>query len=297
MIQSVGTQNYFLLLMFLIPTLGLTYLIFANFLQTRRANSDQRQLIDSELSENLKDPITGLPNREASKKYFDMQKQNQVPLLAIIIVDIDNFRMINDTQGYSKGDEVLKRFAVYLKNKCKSETHIARLGGDEFVIIARGLNHNEALDFSREISDYIKSKDSSITVLDDSKSREYTNLTLSAGISCFPDDGDNYHALVKHADSAMMNVKRQGKNGIKRYQLSEESHLQYQQVLSRDLDRALDKGQFSLHYQPIYNTQNLLLTKAEALLRWNHPLYGSVPPSNFIEIAERNGKFIKSDSG
>ncbi|ULH13845.1 GGDEF domain-containing protein (plasmid) [Deinococcus sp. KNUC1210] len=121
------------------------------------------------------DAMTGLPNRVASEKYFALHVDQTHQSAAIIVLDIDNFRTINDTLGYSKGDDVLKRFAQYLKNKCGSAMHVARLSGDEFIIIASGLDDLKAFKLVSDISDYIKSKDSSITVFDGEK-KENTSI-------------------------------------------------------------------------------------------------------------------------
>lgn len=231
------------------------------------------------------DSLTGLPNRNLLQ---DRLTQNLAHAhrngskSAILFLDFDRFKNINDSLGHSVGDGVLKEVAKRLQNCLRKEDTVARVGGDEFIIVLADLeNSRHAGRVAQKITD-LGTEPYEI-------SGQKFRLTISIGISLFPEDGDDIDTLLKNADSAMYHAKRVGRNTYNFY--TEDMNAQTLEFLNleRDLQQALVHNDFKLHYQPQVHLETGAITGVEALLRWQHPIHGNMPPTTFIPIAEERG--------
>jgi diguanylate cyclase (GGDEF)-like protein len=234
------------------------------------------------------DPLTELPNRAAL--LHDMGKAiararhagNEV---AVMFMDLDGFKHINDSLGHSIGDGMLQAFAARLRGCVRGEDIVARLGGDEFVVLVEGLHSREgAARVAQAVNDAMQAE---LTFLGTT-----VRLTASIGIAMFPHDGDDVETLVKHADIAMYGAKERGRNGFRFYEAHMGECYRRALLMQQGLTEALAQNQLSLDYQPEYADGGRRVTGAEALLRWVHPRLGSVPPAEFIPVAERSGQII-----
>jgi diguanylate cyclase len=236
------------------------------------------------------DLLTGLPNRLKLQHILgdalDEAKKNN-ELLAVLFVDVDRFKLINDTLGHSAGDALLEHVARRLNEVVRDGDFVARISGDEFVIIARNLDKASTV---RVIAQRIMASLSApFEVVG-----QTLGVTVSIGSSLFPGDADDAETLIRHADSAMYKVKKRGKNGFEVYQKADAS-LERRWQLEKDLKAALETRpfkQFFLNYQPMYNLQTGSLVKLEALLRWKHPEHGFISPAEFIPVAEESGLIV-----
>ncbi|MEN2766622.1 EAL domain-containing protein [Ornithinibacillus xuwenensis] len=233
------------------------------------------------------DELTDLPNRNFFNKVLKeavQQANNREESLAVFFLDLDYFKEINDTLGYSFGDELLKACAKRLKTFQQMDTFIARLSGDEFLILQRNTSKDEAVQLAEyliaEFENPIKINEYEI----------YT--TVSIGISVFPENGTNASDLIKHADSAMYVIKEKHRNYYKLFESSISENFKIMLTMESELRRALKEGQFELHYQPQKNLLNDEVVGLEALLRWNHPEKGYIGPTEFIPLAEKTGLII-----
>ena len=202
--------------------------------------------------------------------------------IALIGLDIDHFKRINDTLGHDIGDQFLVTLANRLKQSVRKEDTIARLGGDEFAILLANVSGREgARTVARNILD-------NITQPVQIGSNELI-VTSSIGITICPNDGDMYPDLLKNADMAMYRAKKAGRNNIQFYSPEMNSEMQRQLLIERDLRTAISGNQFKLYYQPIIDIETGEILALEALLRWHHPDKGIVAPEYFIDVAEQTG--------
>lgn len=229
------------------------------------------------------DALTGLPNRHWLANYLPTAVQYAASNhagLAILFIDLDDFKNINDTLGHAAGDELLKTAAKRLRSLIRSSDHVVRLGGDEFTIILEQVRHTE--DVSRLARIIIESLSEPITLALSSGHRVHASI----GISMFPHDGKDGETLLKHADIAMYAAKAAGKGRYHFYQ----SHLSDRLILrinkEQALRRAIERDEFVLHYQPRVDTITGKMSSMEALVRWQHPDLGLIQPLEFIQIAE-----------
>ncbi|NHN34833.1 EAL domain-containing protein [Paenibacillus agricola] len=234
------------------------------------------------------DYLTDLPNRRMFEEQLDKQlilAQFYDKKLAVLLIDLDRFKIVNDTLGHSVGDALLKQFANKLKN-CLGEGQTSyRLGGDEFCIVVTEVNNiHEIMSFSDKINQITKEE----FII---KGYEL-NITASIGISMSPEDGSTLETLLKNADAALYFSKSQGRDQAQCYSssLNIESFKKF--TLSNDLRKALDKNEFFLQYMPRVDTNTTEILGAEALIRWNHPDWGLVSPTDFIPIAEETGLIV-----
>lgn len=228
------------------------------------------------------DTLTGLGNR----LFLNERLQNSIQrarrrssLVAILFLDLDRFKTINDSLGHPVGDEVLVHVADRLQEVVRREDAVARLSGDEFVIVMEDIQSDTVV---TQVAEKIIETVSQPIQLD----RHELTVTVSIGICLYPEDGDDAIALVKNADAAMYLAKRAGKNNYKFYthQLSAESTERLQ--LENALRVAVDRNDFELHYQPVFSLRSKEIIGAEALLRWRHEDLGWISPEKFIPIAE-----------
>ncbi len=231
------------------------------------------------------DALTGLPNRLhfelALQETLDCARE-QVETCAVVFIDLDRFKSINDTLGHAAGDKLLASVAGRLRESVRDQDLLARISGDEFVLLLRSVRgsgdadavvHNLYALFGRPF---------------DVDGRAVT-ITASVGYCLFPDDSDSAEALLKHADTAMYQVKARGRAGSKRFSASADADVELRRRLERELRGAADRGEFELVYQSLFDLRTGEITKLEALLRWRHPELGFVPPSTFIPVAEEGG--------
>ena len=238
------------------------------------------------------DPLTGLPNRmlfedrllHAMQRYDrddDSRARREPCKLAVLFVDLDGFKPINDMLGHAVGDEVLKEAARRLRTATRDSDTVARIGGDEFVLLAEDVS---------DVADCASLANRVIQVLAQPLEVQGHQVTLSGsvGVALYPEHGDRMK-LVQNADAAMYTAKRAGGNTYALFESRMNEGLQEQLSLQHDLRHALERGELQLHYQPKIDARLGRLQGVEALLRWHHPTRGMVGPNVFIPIAERFG--------
>jgi diguanylate cyclase (GGDEF)-like protein len=234
------------------------------------------------------DALTGLPNRSLFSKLLIQgihQAQRYERQLAVLFLDLDRFKSINDTLGHDAGDELLREVAARLKSCLRESDTVARLGGDEFVVLLSELSEEK---YAANVAQKILVATARPFVL---LGNEFT-VTASVGISTFPHDGVDEQTLTKNADIAMYHAKEQGKNNYQFFSTSLGSDVFGRLALEGSLRHALERNEFELHYQPKRNFQDGRVSGVEALLRWNHPDLGLVEPLQFISIAEETGLIV-----
>jgi diguanylate cyclase (GGDEF)-like protein/PAS domain S-box-containing protein len=238
------------------------------------------------------DTLTGLPNRFLLYENLNAaleQSSLTDDMGALLFIDLDDFKTLNDTSGHETGDLLLREVGRRLKASVRRGDSVARLGGDEFVVMLRGLGANE--ERARQIA-----KGVGRDILESLKlpyrfgAYEYLG-TASIGITCFPRKPDRVDDMLKRADLAMYSAKSQGRNGLCLFDPVMETVVAARAALQVDLRLALNKQEFELHYQPQLDVEGRV-TGAEALVRWRHPRRGLVPPSEFIPLAEEAGLII-----
>jgi diguanylate cyclase (GGDEF)-like protein len=234
------------------------------------------------------DDLTGLANRSLFNQRLNHALNHASRYnnkLALLFIDLDRFKNINDTLGHHVGDELLKEMANRFKRCIRARDTIARLGGDEFVVILEDIvDVKHAASVARKIGDATLKP--FIT-----GSGEY-NVTVSIGISTYPDDGKDEQTLMKHADIAMYQAKDRGRNNYQLYSAQINSHSVHKLALESSLRHALERDEILLHYQPKVSLDNGGITGMEALVRWDHPDLGMISPVQFIPLAEETGLIV-----
>jgi diguanylate cyclase (GGDEF)-like protein/PAS domain S-box-containing protein len=234
------------------------------------------------------DSLTELPNKnwvieELSSALLRAEKENKS--LAVLLMDLDDFKIINDSMGHSVGDNLLKSVADRLKDWSSENCRLARYGGDEFILILTDINFE------------VQAAKAAISLLKLFKepflvNEQYAYINLSIGISYYPLDGNDVRALIKDADTAMYNAKDEGRNRYCHYSSAMEAQAKNQLVLEGDLRSALNRNEFVLYYQPKLALDSETIVGFEALVRWQHPTRGMIPPLDFIPLAEKTGLII-----
>ncbi|HEC06079.1 MAG TPA: EAL domain-containing protein [Thiolapillus brandeum] len=230
------------------------------------------------------DLLTGLPNRVLMNQELQhriKEASRYKHRLAILFIDIDNFKMINDSLGHEQGDELLRMAASRMGARLREYEMLARFGGDEFVLILPRVDETSAV---KTVAEKIIDTFSKPFRLDGQE----IYVTSSVGIALYPDDGENKTNLLKNADMAMYRAKENGRNCSRFYKQSMNDELHHRQKLENQLHQALRQGEFELHYQPQVQLDAGAVTSCEALIRWNSPSLGAVPPQDFLPIAERS---------
>ncbi|CAM2907603.1 putative bifunctional diguanylate cyclase/phosphodiesterase [Pseudoalteromonas distincta] len=228
------------------------------------------------------DGLTDLPNR----RYFYEKLQSLVSVegmkFALIFIDLDGFKEVNDSLGHDYGDLLLHQVGARLQSCITSRDTVARLGGDEFTLILEGVN---SPDEASQIAEAIKnSLMQSIKI-----KKETVFVTASIGLTFFPTDGSTVEELVKRADQAMYLSKNKGRNRYEFFSYTIEEKATEKRRLIEEMRIAITHNQFELYYQPIFSIDGKSVPKAEALIRWNHPDRGLIGPNEFIPVAEKNG--------
>ncbi|ADJ28094.1 EAL domain-containing protein [Nitrosococcus watsonii] len=249
----------------------------ARLLDASRAEKDIHQLA-------YHDVLTNLPNRTLFHKQLGgviNRSHLRGEKFAVLFLDLDRFKLVNDTLGHEVGDLLLKAAADRIVGCLRSKDMVARLGGDEFTVI---LEQIESPRIAAEVAAKICSVLSKPFVF----SGQEMYIGTSIGISLYPDDGEDASMLIKHADTAMFRAKEQG-NSYQFYERGMETAAVKRLGLEAELRRALEKNEFTLYYQPQIDLGTGEITTLEALIRWDHPEHGLIPPSEFIPLAEETG--------
>jgi len=239
------------------------------------------------------DALTGLPNRLqlVERLEHELRRAERHGYFgAVLFIDLDQFKTINDSLGHPVGDRVLEVVATRLQQSVREEDLVARLSGDEFVVVLTVLDQNIETAALRagEISEKIRAIISQPYMYDSMELR----VTCSVGVVVYPDKNNSVHELLRYADTAMYQVKEKGRDSIEFFNEEMADKVSRQLTMEGDLHRALDESQFELYCQPKIDVQTGRVVGAEALLRWNHPTKGMVPPVDFIPVLETSGMII-----
>ena len=231
------------------------------------------------------DTLTGLYNRQSFIERLEgllAAAQGQAVLIAVLFVDLDKFKHVNDTYGHDTGDELLRQVARSLKGSVRQNDIVARLGGDEFMVVLTDLKEPKVATFVA--SKIVKSLNSPFRILG-----KKVTIGASVGIALYPDDGESAPSLIKAADSAMYTVKAAGKNAYE-LQTSKTRALETRRLeFERHIQAGFDNREFELYYQPQVNLDSRALVGFEVLLRWNSPVFGLLSATEFLAIAEGVG--------
>lgn len=235
------------------------------------------------------DQLTELPNR---RMFYDrlaqeIKKSNRLGLpLALLFLDLDHFKEVNDTLGHDKGDQLLQEAARRINHCVRDTDTVARLGGDEFIVILSELEDLNSID---RIAQAILCKLSASFKLGE----DIAFVSASMGITLYPTDANSIDNLLKNVDQAMYSAKASGRNRISYFTPSMQQAAHQKMLITNDLRLALQEQQLQVHYQPIIHLASGTIQKAEALLRWHHPRRGMVSPAEFIPIAEDTGLIME----
>jgi diguanylate cyclase (GGDEF)-like protein/PAS domain S-box-containing protein len=231
------------------------------------------------------DTLTGLANRSLLNDRLEQGIRSAAGYgtrLAVVFVDLDRFKFINDSLGHHVGDELLRAMAERLRASVRESDTVARLGGDEFVLLINGQRDPDAIAavLERMLSDISEPW---------STAQGDFNITCSMGVALYPDDGDRAEVLLKHADTAMYRAKEKGRNNFQFFTAELNELITQRLELENKLRRALERQQFELHYQPRVDMATRQVVAAEALIRWQVSEHEIIPPSRFVPIAEEIG--------
>ena len=235
------------------------------------------------------DALTGLPNRRMLRDRLErniMQSRREGLRVAVLFIDLDHFKQVNDTVGHAKGDQLLIEAAHRIRSCVREVDTVARLGGDEFTVVLSELGEPAR---ATEIAQHIVQVLGQVFLL----GGDSAFVSASVGITMYPDDATDIEDLFKHADQALYVAKDAGRNRVGHFTPALQEAAQTRGALAKDLRRALAEAQFRVVYQPIIALGTDEVHKAEALIRWQHPERGLVSPAAFIPIAESTGQIVE----
>ena len=234
------------------------------------------------------DELTGLPNRRlwftCAERALQSAKRHGYKM-AVMFLDLDEFKTINDSLGHGVGDELLKQVGRRLGEAVRDEDTLARLGGDEFVILLPRLEESSS---AAPVAEKLLKEMAEPFELEDRRFK----LGASIGITIYPDDGDDVDTLLQHADTAMYRAKSAGRDNYKHFAPEMNDEARARLDMENAIRRGLEQDEFMLHFQPQVNSRDKSIVGFEALLRWHHPELGMVPPGEFIPAAERSGLIL-----
>jgi diguanylate cyclase (GGDEF)-like protein/PAS domain S-box-containing protein len=235
------------------------------------------------------DSLTGLPNRRMFRDRLEQEikkAERAKTTLAVMFLDLDHFKEVNDTMGHDMGDHLLQEAAHRLKTRVRNSDTVGRLGGDEFVLLFTNIKDPHCLE---PISQDILLRLAAPFQL----GTDPVYISASIGITLFPDDAQDFEGLLKNADQAMYAAKAEGRNRYSYFTPSMQAAAQHKMRMANDLRHALERHEFKLVYQPIIEVASGAIRKAEALLRWQHPVKGLISPAEFIPVAEETGIIVE----
>jgi diguanylate cyclase (GGDEF)-like protein/PAS domain S-box-containing protein len=234
------------------------------------------------------DQLTGLPNRLYLAAHLPgaiEEARRTSSILAVLFLDLDRFKHINDSRGHETGDQLLKAVAERIRATVRTEDVVVRMGGDEFIVILRSVRNSEQVnDTAVRINEAL-----SAPVLVDGRPLV---TTVSIGVSLYPRDGTDMGELLRHSDTAMYQAKDRGRNNFQLFSPAMDRRLKERMAIESSLRAALQAEQLATHYQPIIDISTNRVVAMEALLRWKHPSHGFVAPGRFIAIAEETGLIV-----
>lgn len=239
------------------------------------------------------DELTGLPNRSLLTDRLRHElavAKRRGSMGAIMFIDLDRFKTINDSLGHPTGDLILQQIAKRLQSHVRGEDTVARLGGDEFVILLPGVG-KDAMEANHAVKTVAEKLSSVIGEPYDIDGHQY-HLTPSVGVVLFPEQDEDVNDILKHADTAMYRAKAAGRNSIRFYMPSMQEAVDERLALEKDLRHSIARGELCLFFQPQVDSQGRIVG-SEALIRWRHPTRGMVPPDQFIGIAEETGQIFE----
>jgi diguanylate cyclase (GGDEF)-like protein len=269
---------------FIIGMIDITLQTYSAVLKAMSATHEQKRLTARFERLARYDTMTGLENRGAFQERLHAEAAQAIASgekLAVLWVDLDKFKEINDSLGHPTGDRVLCTVARHLSSVVDGRGSVARFGGDEFVLLARGKKDGFAEDLAREVM-----RGLSLPMIIDGVSLQVTG---SVGAAVAPEHGTEGDVLLQHADMALYHAKANGRNDFCLFETSMEQQFLELRSLEAALRVAIEKGELEVYYQPIVDLASGKITCCEALLRWHHPELGMVSPSKFIPIAESTG--------
>ena len=235
------------------------------------------------------DAVTGLPNRHMFHDRLEQaarRTQRDQQKMALILIDLDHFKEVNDTLGHSAGDTLLNEVATRIQKHVRAADTIARLGGDEFAVVLGGITFPSG---AEKVASTLREALGQPFFIDG----EVVFISASIGIAIYPDDSESLEVLFKNADQAMYAAKENGRNSFRYFTPALQQAAQSRRSLINDMRRALKSEEFEVFYQPIVHMASGRIVKAEALVRWRHPSRGLVGPGEFIPIAESTGLILR----
>jgi diguanylate cyclase (GGDEF)-like protein/PAS domain S-box-containing protein len=234
------------------------------------------------------DQLTGLPNRLYLAAHLpgDIEEAKQSgSVLAVLFLDLDRFKHVNDSRGHETGDKLLKTVAQRVRSTVRTQDVVVRMGGDEFVVILKGVQDTRQVN---ETAERINHALSAPMVVDG----RTLVTTVSIGVALYPHDGVDMGELLRHSDTAMYQAKDRGRNNFQLFSPGMDRRLKERIAIESSLRTALQSGQLDVHYQPIVDIESHRVVALEALLRWKHPSHGYVRPERFVSIAEEAGLIV-----
>jgi len=230
------------------------------------------------------DALTDLPNRVLFRERLEreLERIKRGEQLAMLYIDIDEFKSVNDSLGHPVGDELLKAVASRLRSCVRDTDFVARLGGDEFAIVQTGISQpSDVMELVKRIYDSIREPYECLG--------HHVTTDASIGIALAPHDGSDLDQLLKSADLAMYGAKADGRRTYRFFEAEMDARVKARRTLELDMRQAIVDGTFEIHYQPVVNLRNNEIVGCEALLRWRHPVRGMISPADFIPVAEETG--------